>query len=124
MDDVLTCIECGSEISPIDKFCTKCKSNTRPAKPVKIQSSNKSRGFLNSPIFAIAQLIFGTWLLVMGSEWYFQLIGFGSIVLAVHTLYKYQKTKQQGNALTILKERYAKGEITKEEFDEKKKDLE
>ncbi len=123
MDDVLKCKECGIEITVNAKFCPVCKSNTEPAKPVKIQSSNKSRGFLNSPIFAIAQLIFGTWLLVMGSEWYFQLIGFGSIVLAVHTLYKYQKTKQQGNALTILKERYAKCEITKEEFDKLKKDM-
>ena len=121
MDDVLKCKECGIEITVNAKFCPECKSNI---KPVKIQSSNKSRGFLNSPIFAIAQLTFGTWLLVMGSEWYFQLIGLGSIALAVHTLYKYRKTKQQGNALSILKERYAKDEITNEEFDKMKKDLE
>jgi len=95
MNDVLKCKECGIESMISAKVCPVGKSNTKPAKPVKIQSSNKSRGFLNSPIFAIAQLTFGTWLLVMGSEWYFQLIGLGSIALAVNTLYKYRKTKQQ-----------------------------
>ncbi len=95
MDDVLKCKECDVEITVNAKFCPECKSNIKPAKPVKIQSPNKPRGFLKSPIFAIAQLTFGTWLLVMGSEWYFQLIGLGSIALAVNTLYKYRKTKQQ-----------------------------
>jgi len=99
---------------------TQIQSNT---KPVKIQSSKKLGGFWNGPPFAIIQLILGTYLVVSGSEWYFQLIGLSVIVIGSHTLYKYSKTRKQGDALTILKERYAKGEITKEEFDKIKDDL-
>lgn len=70
----------------------------------------------------------------------FMLIFWGLIIWAVWVLVRRfsgqgccghgsneEKSKSQGknlNALEILKERYAKGEISKEEFDKIRKDLE
>lgn len=46
-----------------------------------------------------------------------------AIVLFVKWLADQQGTPRQKTALDILKERYAKGEIDKQEFEAKKKDL-
>ncbi len=49
---------------------------------------------------------------------------FLGIVLVVHYLARSNQSKgNENSALEILKNRYAKGEIDKKEFDEKKKDL-
>lgn len=63
----------------------------------------------------------------MGFGWFIGVIFIGLIIWLVirtvnqggHTYYPPQKN----TALDILKERYAKGEISKEEFEEKKKDI-
>ncbi len=54
------------------------------------------------------------------------LLWIGIIVLIVWVVMKIAKssgTESKSNAFDIAKERYAKGEISKEEFDQIKKDL-
>jgi putative membrane protein len=47
----------------------------------------------------------------------------GLIVWAITRFSKRDGSESRNNALDIAKERYAKGEISKEEFDQLKKDL-
>ncbi|MFA6095418.1 MAG: SHOCT domain-containing protein [Candidatus Paceibacterota bacterium] len=54
----------------------------------------------------------------------FMLALWALIIYGVITLLRRQPRKGDGRAIDILKERYAKGEITKHEFDAMKKDLE
>lgn len=62
-----------------------------------------------------------------GIGWLVNLIIFGLIIWLVVTIINRSKQQhilpKENKALEILKERYAKGEISKEEFEEKKKDL-
>jgi len=57
----------------------------------------------------------------------FQIVGLVFLVLAIlfvaRYLMKNRKLRFWDNSMEILKERYAKGEIDKKEFEEKKKDL-
>ncbi len=63
----------------------------------------------------------GGWWILMFIFWILVLIG---IVLLIKYLWEHGGTKAgQESALEILKKRYAKGEISKEEFEEKKKDI-
>ncbi|MFO7658962.1 MAG: SHOCT domain-containing protein [Bacteroidales bacterium] len=62
----------------------------------------------------------------MGWGWIISLIVIAAIVwLLVKAINRTGQSKRLGekNPLDILKERYARGEITKEEFEERKKDL-
>ena len=62
-------------------------------------------------------------MILFGGQWYHYLLAIASFVLGIHTFYKNSKKKNQGSTIAILKERYAKGEITKEEFDKMKGEL-
>lgn len=62
-------------------------------------------------------LMFILWILVIGAIVYFVMRHHGTVGQCM------PGTKSGNSALDILKERYAKGEINKEEFEEKKKDL-
>ena len=65
-----------------------------------------------------------------GFGWLFMVLFWGLVVFGVVELIRYisrserdNNTKEEKTSLGILKERYAKGEIDKREFEEKKKDL-
>lgn len=69
-----------------------------------------------------------------GFGWIFMLLFWGLVIWAIFALvrgatgrsccgHNHGEHKPSNNALDILKERYAKGEINKEEFEAKKKDL-
>ncbi|KKT45383.1 MAG: hypothetical protein UW65_C0022G0018 [candidate division WWE3 bacterium GW2011_GWB1_44_4] len=65
-----------------------------------------------------------------GFGWLFMLIFWGLVVFAIVELVRYasrserdSNSKKEKAPLDVLKERYAKGEIGKVEFEEKKKDL-
>lgn len=59
------------------------------------------------------------WLLIL-----IALVAFAFIILNKWNNKGGVASQGEGSALDILKKRYAKGEITKEEFDKMKKDLE
>ena len=90
MDDELTCTECGNEFSSKLSFCPNCKCNVESKDPKKSRGSTK---IFDHPTWGIIYLVMGGWLLTMGSEWYFQLVGIGFVGFGIHKLYKNFKRK-------------------------------
>jgi putative membrane protein len=69
--------------------------------------------------YGYGMMVGGYWILWL-LFWIIVLIG---IVLLIKYLWKGNAMRGGDSALEILKKRYASGEINKEEFEEKKKDL-
>ncbi|MFH5885983.1 SHOCT domain-containing protein [Halalkalibaculum sp. DA3122] len=60
----------------------------------------------------------------IGMHWIWWLIVVGIILLVVFNVIPYRsKTELEENAMEILKKRFARGEIEREEFEERKKIL-
>ena len=58
----------------------------------------------------------------IGMHWIWWLIVVGIIMLVVFNVIPYRpKTELEENAMEILKKRFARGEIEKEEFEERKR---
>lgn len=63
-----------------------------------------------------------------GLGWFFMVLFWVAVIAGIVYFVRWLVSKdremsKEKTALDILKERYAKGEISKEEFEEKKKDL-
>ena len=67
----------------------------------------------------------------MGFGWIFMALVWGLIIVGIVVLVKWlmsqsagEKNRRDKTALEILQERYARGEIEREEYEQKKRDLE
>lgn len=63
-----------------------------------------------------------------GMGWIFMIVFWGLLIVSLIFLIRYlvgstRASRGEESALDILKKRYARGEINKEEFEQKKKDL-
>ncbi len=59
----------------------------------------------------------------MGLWWILGPIVLGLLIWLIAGIFRQTSLPESGSAIDILKQRYARGEISKEEFEEKKRDL-
>ena len=86
------------------------------------------RGHSMKSEFRYSKIIFGVLLIIfvyLGTDMFFHypyriIIQFGTIAIIIWIL---RRNKKKPDSLEILKQRYARGEISKEEFDKIKSDL-
>jgi len=81
------------------------------------KDSNKEGGF---------QMMFGNQGFMGGFMWIFWIIVIVGLVILIKWIAQQNKpveSKIEENSLEILKKRYARGEIDKQEFEQKKRDL-
>ncbi len=84
--------------------------------------------FFNHPIWNCFLILVGVWNLLKDPEtetiWF--LIGIGLLIVGIYGLYKHYKNKNTSNTkdpIDYLNERYAKGELTNDEYYSQRKDL-
>jgi hypothetical protein len=96
------CRECDSELNPDLKYCPNCKCNTEMEKiddtPQKAKPQNSFQKFTENIVWGIAMLAIGSYQILTGVEWYFQVIGVLVIGLGIRNLYRNYKKKTLGNS--------------------------
>jgi len=100
------CRECDRKQKHKLKNCKNCKCNTEMEKiekiddtPQKMRATNPFQKFTENIVWGIAMLVIGSYQILTGIEWYFQVIGVLVIALGIRNLYKNYKKKSQGNSL-------------------------
>jgi len=91
------------ELNPKFRYCPNCKCNVEIEKiddtPQKMMPKNSFQKLTQSAVWGIMMVIIGSYQLLSGNEWYFQVIGVLVIGFGIRNLYKNYKKKSQGNSL-------------------------
>jgi CDP-diglyceride synthetase len=69
--------------------------------PQKMRSQSPFQKFTENIVWGIMMLVIGSYQLLSGNEWYFQVIGVLVIGLGIRNLYKNYKKRNRDNSLDI-----------------------